>query len=178
MQEGAEPRPREARGQILLSILPRVEYWTAELNVGDSASACKLKLQDRFYDGEEVEFLTTGKDGGENEHALAPPLFHRNSWTDIVLAVEQEVGNHSTGNHFKRNLTGFLTLVLAQSAERKVIQVTDCPLRSNSFTLNWTTSYNMTFTVNCQNKGTDSLLCCVKLYLILSLKSHIANIII
>ncbi|XP_047477776.1 uncharacterized protein LOC125031205 isoform X2 [Penaeus chinensis] len=156
MLEGAEPHPKEARGQILLSLLPEDEHWTAELNVADSGSVCVVNLKDSVtFDGIEEEFIvTTGKDGKQNQSALDPPLFHRNSWTDVLLAVEQEaaVGNTSTGNQSNENLTGFLSLVLAQGTERKVIRVTDCPLRSNSFTLSWTTSSNISFTVDCQNK--------------------------
>ncbi|XP_063604474.1 uncharacterized protein LOC134779979 [Penaeus indicus] len=153
--EGAEPPPKEAHGQIILSFLPEDEYWTAELNVTDSDSVCVVKLLDKITsDGiEEESIVTKGKDGKQNE-SCHPPLFHRNSWTDVLLAVEQEAGagNPSTGNQSSENLSGFLTLVLAQSAERKVIRVTDCPLRSNSFTLNWTTSYRISFTVDCQHK--------------------------
>lgn len=158
--KGAEPRPREARDQILLSLLPEDEYWTTELNVADNGSECLVELRDRLaFSGTEEELVVTkGKDGKQNESALDPPLFHRNSWTDVLLAVEQEAGtgNSSTGKQSDRNLAGFLTLALTQGAERKVIRVTDCPLRSNSFTLKWTTPYNISFTVDCQNKGMDS----------------------
>lgn len=160
MLKGAEPRPREARDQILLSLLPEDEYWTTELNVADNGSECLVELRDRLaFSGTEEELVVTkGKDGKQNESALDPPLFHRNSWTDVLLAVEQEAGtgNSSTGKQSDRNLAGFLTLALTQGAERKVIRVTDCPLRSNSFTLKWTTPYNISFTVDCHNKGMDS----------------------